>query len=92
MRYNEDELLERLKSIVFTGKLRWQHVRSPVTESDVMQAEAMIGFALPSLLKRPYLEIGNGGFGPGDGLYPLNNEEDPKALHKDVLYRFSYSL
>ncbi len=31
-------------------------------------AEAELGFALPALLRRLYLEVENGGFGPGAGL------------------------
>jgi hypothetical protein len=33
--------------------------------------EKELGFALPPILKRLYLEIGNGGFGPGYGLMGL---------------------
>jgi hypothetical protein len=35
--------------------------------------ERRLGFALPPLLKRLYLDIGNGGFGPGYGLVGLTN-------------------
>ena len=43
----------------------------PCSEGDVAAAELQLGFALPEPLRRLYLEIGNGGFGPGDGLYAL---------------------
>jgi len=83
--YDENKLLERLKSFVLAGESHRQHAHPPVTESDVIHAETIIGFALPPLLKRIYLEVGNGGFGSRYGLLPLNNEEDPKALQTDSL-------
>jgi hypothetical protein len=33
------------------------------------QIQAEIGFKLPALLKRLYLEVGDGGFGPGCGMF-----------------------
>jgi hypothetical protein len=37
----------------------------------VDEAENVIGFELPPLLRRLYLEVGNGGFGPGYGILGL---------------------
>ena len=34
-------------------------------------AEAQLGFPLPALLRQIFLEVGNGGFGPGAGLFGL---------------------
>jgi hypothetical protein len=39
----------------------------PVAEKAVEKAEAQLGFSIPSLLKLVYLQVGNGGFGPGRG-------------------------
>jgi hypothetical protein len=39
-------------------------VPPPATEAEVDAAEAALGFPLPSLLRRLYLEVGNGGWGP----------------------------
>lgn len=36
----------------------------PATEDAVLEAEAAIGFPIPSILRRLYLEVANGGFGP----------------------------
>ena len=83
--HDENKLLEQLKSFVLVSGLQRHHANPSVTEADVDHVEALIGFALPPLSKRIYLEAGNGGFGPGYGLYPLNNEADPKALHTDSL-------
>jgi hypothetical protein len=43
-------------------------IAPPATASEVDAAEAALGFAIPPLLRRLYLEVGNGGFGPDYGL------------------------
>lgn len=40
----------------------------PATEAQVAAAEGRYGIAFPPLLRRLYLEVANGGFGPGSGL------------------------
>ncbi|MCM2422348.1 SMI1/KNR4 family protein [Streptomyces sp. RKAG293] len=40
----------------------------PATPVAVEEAESVIGFPLPPLLRRLYLEVANGGFGPGEGI------------------------
>jgi hypothetical protein len=40
---------------------------------EIANDERRLGFAFPPLLKRIYVEIGNGGFGPGYGLIGLTN-------------------
>lgn len=42
-----------------------------LSPSEVEKAEAILGLRLPVLMKQLYIEIGNGGFGPGHGLLPL---------------------
>ena len=83
----ENILIERLKAIIQTSRHATgeptrhpQRNCSPVTEEELIQAETQLGFALPSLLRRIYLEVGNGGFGPGYGLLPLN-EIPPNAVY-----------
>lgn len=39
------------------------------TPEQLAEVEKKLGYALPPLLKSIYTEIGNGGFGPGYGLY-----------------------
>ena len=50
--------------------------RSPVAptlrKQEVARAERQLGFQLPELLRRLYTEVGNGGFGPGYGIYGLD--------------------
>jgi hypothetical protein len=43
----------------------------PCSEAEVADAEAKLGFALPAPLRQYYLEVANGGVGPGGGLYSL---------------------
>jgi hypothetical protein len=47
-----------------------------------------MGFALPPLLRRLYLEVGNGGFGPGFGLYGVTGgfADDQQDLTLPDLY------
>jgi hypothetical protein len=40
----------------------------PATEDSVKKTEQEIGFSLPPLLRTIYLQIGNGGFGPSNGI------------------------
>jgi hypothetical protein len=49
------------------------------TPREISQAEAKLGFELPALLRDLYLQIGNGGFGPGYGLVGL-----PGGAHDDT--------
>lgn len=41
---------------------------TPAKPEAVDEAERLIGFPLPDLLRRCYLDVGNGGFGPGYGV------------------------
>ena len=43
----------------------------PVSEESVHKACSQLGFRMPKLLEDCYLQIGNGGFGPGYGLIGL---------------------
>lgn len=77
-----DRLIERLKEMIregrpASGEYSWHRSTPlpPAMEEEVAKAEAQLGFALPSFLCRIYLEVGNGGFGPGYGLFPLNTSD-----------------
>jgi SMI1 / KNR4 family (SUKH-1) len=52
----------------------------------VAEAEATIGFQLPPLLRRLYVEVANGGFGPGYGILGI------RAGHKDDSRRTALDL
>ena len=46
---------------------------APATAEQVAEAEAALGFEVPGEVRQLYLDIANGGFGPGDGLYSLSD-------------------
>lgn len=51
----------------------------PVTPEQIVEAERLLGFALAETLKQLYLEVGDGGFGPGYGLDRLLFEPWPNS-------------
>jgi len=57
------------------------------TPEAVQEAEALVGTHLPLLLRRLYLEVGNGGFGPGYGLLGLAGGHDDQGRTAVDLYR-----
>lgn len=52
----------------------------PATAAVLDAAEARLGFALPAALRRVYGEVGDGGFGPGGGLLPIERIVDEYLL------------
>lgn len=70
-----DELIFRLRERVQAHREQRTPVgsttiraRPPATADQLRRSEEQLGFRLPLLLRRVYLEVGNGGFGPGYGL------------------------
>jgi hypothetical protein len=45
---------------------------APATPGEIEAVEAELGGRLPTVLRRAYLEVADGGFGPGAGLLPLS--------------------
>jgi hypothetical protein len=82
-----DALLKRIRARVAEGQPcdhsgQWLPAQPPIAPTEVAEAEAMLGFRLPELLRLLYTEIGNGGFGPEFGLIPLSTASlggDPPA-------------
>lgn len=70
----EDELIEAIRAI--PGLLL------PVSPDVVDEAEKAIGHSLPPLLRRLYIEVANGGFGPRDGVLGVAGSE--YRHHTDV--------
>lgn len=48
----------------------------PATTQEVAECEKTIGRSLPSVLMQLYMDIANGGFGPGSGLFSLKRIAD----------------
>ncbi|MFE6447481.1 hypothetical protein [Nocardiopsis dassonvillei] len=52
----------------------------PAAEEAVNEREELLGRPLPPLLRRCYIELGDGGFGPGYGLLPLWDPENGASV------------
>lgn len=66
----------------------------PATEEQLRQAEVVMGFPYPSLLRTLYLRVANGGFGPGygligtfDGYVDAMNKD---RQHRDFIKEYSF--
>ncbi|MFD0598511.1 SMI1/KNR4 family protein [Catellatospora coxensis] len=46
----------------------WDGPARVATQAEIAEAEHVIGFPVPPLLRRIYLEVANGGFGPWDSV------------------------
>jgi hypothetical protein len=70
---------------VMMNILHKKRIHPPVTEKEIEKAERTLGFPLPAILRRMYLEIGNGGFGPGCGLLPLWKKGIGQAFEESIV-------
>lgn len=59
----------------------------PTTEDVVVSCEQQLGFQLPGLLKACYVEVGNGGFGPGYGI--IGVESGYASDHGDLIQTYN---
>jgi hypothetical protein len=55
----------------------------PADEDTVRAAEAALGFALPADLRQLYVEVADGGVGPGDGVFGLS---ELVAKHRELTH------
>jgi hypothetical protein len=60
----------------------------PVTPAELSQAEERLGFDLPELLRNLYLQVGDGGFGPGYGFLALNSNGAKKFPMNHLVDRY----
>jgi hypothetical protein len=80
----DDEVVEALRIAAQAGTLP-----PPATPEAVAAAEESIGFPLPPLLRRLYVEVANGGFGPNEGILGVSggaaqgNFADIAELYQD---------
>ncbi|MFD0263895.1 SMI1/KNR4 family protein [Kitasatospora indigofera] len=87
---DDDALLERLRALARSaegtdatrGHLPDQPF-PPVTKTEVEQVERELGYGLPLLLRRVYTEVGDGGFGPENGLASLMPRRIPEWYQPD---------
>ncbi|MFI6737859.1 SMI1/KNR4 family protein [Nonomuraea sp. NPDC050451] len=66
----DDEIVARVREITA--------LPPPAPATAVAEAEEAIGHPLPPLLRRLYLEVANGGFGPGGGLLGVPDASGPR--------------
>jgi hypothetical protein len=59
----DDEVVDAVRQVMWGKELP-----APATEQAIAEAEAIIGYPLPPLLRRLYTEVANGGFGPDEGI------------------------
>jgi hypothetical protein len=52
-------------------QFRQSLVPAPCSNEEMVSTEERLGFALPPGLRQLYLEVGNGGFGPGNAAFEL---------------------
>ncbi len=67
----EDEIFEAIRARVNAGQLTdlpGAEREDPVSDEALDNAERIIGYPLPRLLRRLYREVANGGFGPFSGV------------------------
>src|SRR5262245_61830807 len=63
--------------------------RSRATAADIASAESELGLRLPPLLRRIYLEVADGGFGPGYGLLPLRRGRPEHGQERSVVETYA---
>ena len=59
------------RTVSLGGSPKARPAPAPCTEAEVAATEAKLGFVLPADLRTVYLDVANGGVGPGSGLYSL---------------------
>ena len=61
---------EKVCSMGSSGRF---HVYPITKEATLHAAERQLGFPLPTFLREIYLKVGNGGFGPGFGIFGIDD-------------------
>lgn len=83
----EDELIAAIgASAVERG------LPGPASEAHVAAAERVIGYPIPPLLRRLYLEVADGGFGPGDRRFGVLGVHAPGADEELITSAYDQGL
>lgn len=72
------DVIELLKRHIVATNVTLEFPRA--SEEAIQLAEAALGFPIPTLLKSIYLDIADGGFGPGYGILGLSMHPDRPTL------------
>jgi hypothetical protein len=80
----DDELFEAVRARVRAGHPTDEPsevtVPEPASLSAVEEVERVVGYPMPPLVRRLYLEIADGGIGPFSGFYPLLDGPESGAM------------
>ncbi|MGW6755332.1 SMI1/KNR4 family protein [Streptomyces sp. NPDC055006] len=80
----DDELFEAVRARVGEGRPTDEPsavtVPEPASLSAVEEVERVVGYPMPPLVRRLYLEIADGGIGPFSGFYPLLDGPESGAM------------
>jgi hypothetical protein len=74
---------------------RWSRPYPPALAEQIERTEGKLGFNLPALLARLYTEVGNGGFGPGYGLFGIEGgftDEDTSLTMPDLYLSWAHPV
>jgi hypothetical protein len=84
----EQEVFDAVVELVRRGEYL-DELLGPADLAAVEEAELLVGSALPELLRKLYLEVATGGFGPGYGILGLQGGHTvlPDGHSIDHLYR-----
>ncbi|MGW0209153.1 SMI1/KNR4 family protein [Streptomyces sp. NPDC003233] len=89
----DDEVLAAVKARVQAGRpTEWRDsplTPAPASAEALAEAERIIGYPLPPLLRRLYTEVANGGFGPCGGIEGLRDghtSDGPSMLEVYLQY------
>lgn len=92
-----DDLLLKLNEKAIEGGIKEKY--PPLSLDTVAACERWLGFRLPTLLKRVYTEVANGGVGPGEALIGLADGKRSAFNERyaldligicDVFYNYAY--
>lgn len=73
----DDEIVAAVRERLREGQ--WL-LAAPATPAELAEAERMLGFGLPPLLRRVYTEVANGGFEPFEDLdFIVENDREWRA-------------
>lgn len=90
------ELLRRLQERVRRSPSTDLQCVPPIQPRPVIKVEQLelaeidLGFTLPPLIRALYLQVADGGYGPGWGILPLNIENRPSIVTHDHWMRQSW--
>ena len=85
---NTEDIISRVFDRIRSDSTGVQRPDPPVSEEAWRKTEAVIGFALPPLLRELYVRVGNGGFGPGYALRgAIGGATDDNGLDLAEYYR-----